>query len=99
MAFDAKPGWPDTPGFLRLFVPDAEAAQQRALSAGASQVTEVTPLAWGDRVGRIRDPLGNVWWIQSRVEEVDPDEMTRRWRDPAWTERMAHGRRSPAKRR
>jgi len=23
-------------------------------------------------VGRIRDPLGNVWWIQARVEEVSP---------------------------
>jgi PhnB protein len=90
MAFDSRPGWPETPGFLRLFVPDADAALERAVAAGGRKVTEVTPLAWGDRVGRVRDPLRNLWWIQSRVEEVDPDEMTRRWGDPTWAKRMAY---------
>ena len=32
----------------------------------------------GDRVGRVRDPQGHVWWIQSRVEEVGPEEMEKR---------------------
>ena len=88
MAFDSKPDWPDTPAFLRLYVPDADATYRRALAAGATSVTEVTHLFWGDRVGRVRDPLGNLWWIQTRVEDVDEEEMARRMGDPEWLERM-----------
>jgi PhnB protein len=74
MAFDAKQGWPETPGFLRLYVEDGDAVYRRALEAGAGSVTEMTDLFFGDRVGRVRDPLGNLWWIQTRLEDVDPDE-------------------------
>jgi uncharacterized glyoxalase superfamily protein PhnB len=83
MMFDARDGWPDTPAFLRLYVADADATYQQALAAGASPVTEVTGLFFGDRVGRVRDPLGNIWWIQAHVEDVDPAELARRPRDPA----------------
>lgn len=90
LAFDAKPDWPDTPAFLRLYVVDGDATFARAISAGATSVTEMTHLFWGDRVGRVRDPLGNLWWIQARVEEVDDAEMGRRMSDPVWLERMAY---------
>ena len=78
MAFDARPGWPDTPAFLRLYVADAGATFRQALAAGATAVTEVTLMSWGDRVGRVRDPLGNLWWLQTRVEDLDAAEMARR---------------------
>jgi hypothetical protein len=26
----------------------------------------------------VRDPLGNIWWIQSRVEQVDQEEIAKR---------------------
>jgi PhnB protein len=90
MGFDAKPEWPDTPAFLRLYVADADAVHRQALDAGATSVTEVTHLFWGDRVGRVRDPFGNLWWIQSRVEEVDPEEMQRRAGEQEWIDRMAY---------
>jgi PhnB protein len=90
LAFDAKPDWPDTPAFLRLYVDDADATYRKALAAGATSVTEVTHLFWGDRVGRVRDPLGNLWWIQTRVEDVDDAEMARRMSEPEWLERMAY---------
>lgn len=83
MMFDARDDWPDTPAFLRLYVADADVAYQRALAAGATSVTAVTGLFFGDRVGRIRDPLGNIWWIQAHVEDVDPAELARRPQDPA----------------
>jgi PhnB protein len=76
--FDAREGWPDTPCFLRLYVEDADAVYQQALSAGATSVTEMTSLFWGDRGGRVRDPCGNIWWIQTHVEHVDSQEMAKR---------------------
>ncbi|MER7106958.1 VOC family protein [Streptomyces sp. NPDC000229] len=90
MPFDAAPGWPPTPAFLRLYVEDADAAHRRAVAAGGTSVTEVTHLFFGDRVGRVRDPLGNLWWLQTRVEDVSPEEMERRLGDPKWAEAMAY---------
>jgi PhnB protein len=90
MAFDATEEWPDTPGFFRLYVEDADEVHRRALEAVATSVTEVTHLFWGDRVGRVRDSYGNLWWIQARVEEVEPAEMERRAGEREWIERMAY---------
>ena len=79
-----------TPGLLRLYVEDADAVFRRAEAAGATPVTRLTELAWGDRVGRVRDPLGNIWWIQERVEEPTPDEVARRFQDPRFAEGMQY---------
>src|SRR5918998_4577236 len=90
MMFDAKPHWPDTPAFLRLYVADGDAVFQQALRAGATAVTEMTPRFWGDRVGRVRDPFGNLWWIQTRVEDVSLEEMERRATEKEWVEAMEY---------
>jgi uncharacterized glyoxalase superfamily protein PhnB len=90
MMFDARPDWPPTPGFLRLYVADADAAHRQAVAAGGTSVTEVTHLFFGDRVGRVRDPLGNLWWIQTRIEDLTPQEMERRLSDPAFTKAMEY---------
>lgn len=79
-----------TPGLLRLYVQDADAVADRAVAAGATVVTRTTELAWGDLVGRVRDPLGNVWWIQERVAVLAPEEVARRMQDPGFVEAMQH---------
>jgi PhnB protein len=79
-----------TPGLLRLYVEDADAVLRRAVAAGATAVTRLTELAWGDRVGRVRDPLGNLWWIQERLEEPTPEEVAKRFGDPKFTEAMQY---------
>ena len=53
-------------------------------------MTEMTHLFFGDRVGRVRDPQGNVWWIQSRVEEVDAEEMERRAGEKGYVDAMQY---------
>jgi uncharacterized glyoxalase superfamily protein PhnB len=90
MMFDSPFGWPPTPAFLRLYVEDADATFAAAIAAGASEVTRVTGLGFGDRIGRVRDPFGNIWWLQTHVEDVSPDEMARRWRDAEWAAAMAY---------
>ncbi len=67
---------------------DADETHRLAVAAGGTSVTEVTHLFFGDRVGRVRDPLANVWWIQARVEEVSAEEMQRRPADPVFTAAM-----------
>lgn len=90
MLFDSYPGWPETPAFFRLYLADAETAYQSALTAGATSVTEVTELFWGDRVGRVRDPFGNIWWLQSHVADVAQDEMRARMNEPTMIEAMKY---------
>ena len=64
MAFDAQPDWPDTPAFLSVYVDDVDQVFARALEAGATVVTELTESkVTGDRGCRVKDPVGNVWWL------------------------------------
>jgi uncharacterized glyoxalase superfamily protein PhnB len=93
MAFDWRGEW-ETPSFLRLYVADGDAVFQRALAAGATVVTAMTDLFWGDRVGRVRDPLGNIWWIQTRREALGPEETANRADDPQYQEAMHYLQRS-----
>jgi PhnB protein len=84
MVFDAKKEWHDTPSFLCVYVDDADAVFTQALQAGATQVTEMTTFAIiGDRAGRVRDPFGNIWWIQTHYKDVTPEEATKLFQNPA----------------
>lgn len=92
MMFDARPDWPDTPthAYLRLYVADGDATFRRAIAAGATAVTEMTEMFWGDRTGRVRDPLGNVWWIQEAGPELTPEEIAERATRPEFVEAMRY---------
>jgi uncharacterized glyoxalase superfamily protein PhnB len=90
LLFDTPAGWPPTPCFLRLYVADADETFRRARKAGAEPVTEPTELFWGDKVGRVRDPLGNLWWIQQRVVELTTDEIAERAERPEFVEAMRY---------
>ncbi|MFK0237333.1 VOC family protein [Streptomyces vinaceus] len=88
LAFDRRPDWPAMPSLLRVYVPDADAAMAAAVRHGARVVTEATDSAWGDRGGRVRDPFGNIWWVMSRVEDVEPDRAWERLSEPKYAEAM-----------
>lgn len=90
MAFDAPAGVAPQPAFIRLYVPDARITFAKAIHAGGVEVTKPTLLAFGDRVARIRDPLGNIWWLQQHLEDVPQDEQARRWSDPEWSTPMEY---------
>jgi PhnB protein len=82
--FDAKPGWPDTPSFITLYVEDAEAIRDAAVAAGATEITPLDDNAWGDRMCRVRDPFGNIWWIQTHRRDVSEAEMERLMGEPKY---------------
>jgi PhnB protein len=93
-AFDTRERWPETPCFLRLYVEDADAVYHQALAAGAVSVTEMTSLVWGERGGRVRDPLGNIWWIQTQVEQVSQEEVAKRLTEKSYLDAIQYTRES-----
>ncbi len=71
MAFDAPAGTQPQPAFIRLYVPEARFAFARRRSGRRHRGDQgPTLLAFGDRVARVRDPLGNIWWLQQRTSRT-----------------------------
>jgi PhnB protein len=69
---------PAQPAGLFLYVPDVDKTVAKAVKAGATLVTPVQDMFWGDRFGRIEDPVGNKWSIATHREDVPPREMKKR---------------------
>lgn len=90
MLFDAKPNWPPTPAFMRLYVEDGDATYRQALLAGAESITKMSELSFGGRVGRVRDPFGNVWWIQQHDPNITMEEMQQHAGEAAYIEAMQY---------
>jgi PhnB protein len=90
MCFDSKEDWPETPAFLRLYVESCDACYKQAIQAGATSVTKPTSVPWGDRVARVRDPLGNLWWIMTRIEELTEEEIGNRYGQKEYIEAMEY---------
>ena len=66
-----------TVGIL-LYVDDADATFNKAVSRGAKVNKPMADQFYGDRSGTVIDPFGHKWTIATHVEDVSPDEMERR---------------------
>lgn len=51
-----------------VYVPDVDAAYQRALAAGATLISEPKDQPYGDRSSGVRDNEGNILWIGTHLE-------------------------------
>ena len=74
---------------LFLYVENVDKAMAKAVKAGAEVIMPATNMFWGDRFGRLKDPLGNFWGLASRFEIVSPKEMAKRGK--ARAKQMASG--------
>ena len=67
---------------LWLYVDDADALFNRAVSAGATvapgPMGQMQDQFWGDRCGTLIDPAGFQWTIATRKEDLTRDELNRR---------------------
>jgi PhnB protein len=61
-----------------LYVPDVDAAYERALAAGATTVREPEDQSYGDRNAQVKDPLGNIWFIATRIQDARQDKNSKR---------------------
>ena len=63
---------------LCVYVPNVDAAYQKAVKAGGKSVMEPTDMFYGDRCGAVKDPAGNTWSIATHKEDLTTDELAKR---------------------
>jgi len=63
---------------LYLYLEDTDRVFKKAIDAKATSVQEPKTEFYGDRAGAVKDEWGNVWWIATHVEDVEPEELERR---------------------
>jgi PhnB protein len=67
-----------TPVALHVYVDDVDRVFGQAVEAGAKQLRPVENQFYGDRSGLFEDPFGHRWNVATHVEDVAPEEMTKR---------------------
>jgi PhnB protein len=72
-----------TPVSLHMYVEDVDSVFERAVEAGAKPVRPVEDQFYGDRLGSFEDPFGHHWNVASHVEDVSPEEMSKRMDEAA----------------
>jgi PhnB protein len=68
-----------SPVGLAVYVEDVDDRFQRAVAAGAKVVRPVQDQFYGDRSGTFEDPFGHKWTLSTHIEDVTPEEITRRF--------------------
>lgn len=66
-----------------LYLNDVDKVFQQALDAGGEKVFDIADQVHGDRMGGVKDPTGNTWWLASHIEDVSEEEMARRFKQRA----------------
>ena len=61
--------------FLHLYVPDVDAAFDRAVKAGCTIKMPVSDTFWGDRYGIVEDPSGHQWSIATHKQDLTHDQL------------------------
>ena len=62
---------------ITVFGPDADAAYEQALAAGATSMSEPTDQFHGDRTATVRCPYGHKWILATHLRDVSPEEQQR----------------------
>jgi PhnB protein len=61
--------------FLHLYLPDADAAFDRAVKAGCTINMPMSDCFWGDRYGVVQDPFGHRWSLATHKQDLTPDQL------------------------
>ena len=76
-------------GSLHIYVENADASFDRAISAGATLRYPLENTFWGDRYGKVTDPFGHEWGIATRVKNLTREEMETAGRE--WMAKVTQG--------
>ena len=61
-----------------MYVDDVDATFEQAQKAGATVVSELEDMFWGDRFGTVADPFGHVWAMATHKEDLSEEEIAER---------------------
>src|SRR5579863_9556630 len=67
---EAHGNYQPMPSMFYLRVPDVDAVYKRAIQAGGTSIWEPAEQPYGDRVGGVKDPFGNQWYIATQVKDI-----------------------------
>jgi uncharacterized glyoxalase superfamily protein PhnB len=65
------------PVTMWLYVPDCDAAFNRAVKAGARETMAPADMFWGDRCSGVADPFGYLWSFATHQKDMTEQEMKR----------------------
>jgi PhnB protein len=65
-------------GALFLYLPNVDAAFDRAITSGCTVRTQPADMFWGDRFGQVIDPFGHTWGLATHTEDLSPKEIGKR---------------------
>ncbi len=63
---------------LHVYFEDVDSVYNRALAAGAKVIMPLQDMFWGDRYAVIEDAWGQRWSVATHIEDVSPEEMSKR---------------------
>src|SRR6266536_4301594 len=63
---------------MSMYWENVDAAWERAVGAGAEVIYPLADQFYGERGGRLRDPFGQRRMMSQHIEDVSPEEMSRR---------------------
>ena len=66
---------------ILVYVEDVDQVVARAVAEGATALSPVVDEFYGDRVGKLVDPFGHIWYVATRKEDMSAAEVTRRYED------------------
>ena len=69
-----EPGDSQPPRSVMIYVQDADAIYNKALSKGAKPLMPPADMFWGDRYGKFADPFGHLWGVLTHTRDVSPEE-------------------------
>ena len=61
-----------------MYVDNVDATFEQAQRAGATVVSELEDMFWGDRFGTVADPFGHVWAMATHKEDLSEEEIAER---------------------
>lgn len=75
---EAHGQWQPMPMTFMLYVDDVDAWYERAMKAeGMTSMSDPRDQAYGDRVGAVKDPFDNVWYIGTHLQTSETKESGR----------------------
>jgi PhnB protein len=75
---EAPPSPPSPQCIMATYWEDVDVAWERAVAAGAEVIYPLANHFYGERGGRLRDPVGQQWTLSQRTEQLSREEMNRR---------------------